>query len=144
MGRERTLLERIAAGGQRRGTAYDSTREDVEALMDSVRKRLAVLLNSRHGMSEALPDYGLPSLVDLTVGSGDYVQIVGNAIKTAVEKYEPRMRRVRVTHKSDESAENQGRKLVFRIEGMLVGQDAEHRVWYETAMTSGGEFDVAD
>lgn len=140
MGREQTLLRRIAdrtQGAPRR--AEPSTTEDVEALMESVQHDLARLLNSRHGMSECLPDYGLPALSDVTVGVGDHVQAMQDAIQTTIEKYEPRLRRVRVSRVVDE---DEGRSLTFRVDAVLVGKSGEHRVWYQTSMAGGGQFDV--
>lgn len=141
MGREQTLLERIASRGGYRSSRYEpSATEDVDALMDSVRHNLARLLNARHGMSEALPDYGLPALNDLTVGSGDYVSRVEKAIRVAVDKYEPRLRRVRVSPVVDENHQT----LAFRVDAVLIGQSGEHRVWYETVVTGNGEFEVSE
>ena len=78
MGRELTLLERIARGAGSARQRYEATaEEDIEAMMESVRRHLGHLLNSRHGMCECLPDYGLPALSDLTVGVKDYVQSKG-------------------------------------------------------------------
>ena len=142
MGREQTLLERIAAVGDRRGGYNEpSATEDVEALMSSVRRHLQRLLNARHGLSEAMPDYGLPALTDLTIGSGDYIHAIQEAIRVAVEKYEPRLRRVRVGHVVEEGAPH---TLSFRVEGTLVGRSGEHRVYYETSVSGGGQFDVFD
>ncbi len=57
MGRELTLLQRIAASEQpRRSRVEASSSEDMDALMESVRIHLGRLLNARHGMCEALPD----------------------------------------------------------------------------------------
>jgi type VI secretion system protein len=142
MGRERMLLDRIAAGGARGGGRYEpSTREDLVALMDSVRRQLARLLNARHGFSEAMPDYGLPALTDLTMGSGDHVRRIRDAIRVAIEKYEPRLRRVRVVQMADE---DERQMLSFRIDAALLAQSGEHRVSYETAMTGSGQFDVSE
>ena len=142
MGRERMLLDRIAAGEGRGRDRYEpSTTEDVEALMDSVRRHLARLLNARHELSEAMPDYGLPALTDLTVEGGDYVQLIQDAVRVAIEKYEPRLRRVRVTRVVDEDARQ---TLSFRVDAVLVGQTGEHRVCYETAVTGSGQFDVSE
>lgn len=140
MPREQTLLERIAAreeGGGRRQEARAT--EDLDALMDSVRVHLARLLNARQGMSEAQPDYGLPALSDLTIGVGDYVKKVRDSIQTAIEKYEPRLRRARVTLVTDEDQE---RTLAFRVDAVLVSRTGEHRVWYETSLAGDGQFDV--
>lgn len=140
MGREQSFLDRIAnlTGGRSSG---QTTNEDIEALARSVREHLGRLLNARHGMSEALPDYGLPSLLDLTMGSGEYVQAVRDAIRTSIEKYEPRLRRVRVSQVQEEDVSTQ--KLKFVIDAVLVTESGEQRVWYETAINRVGEFDVA-
>ena len=143
MSREQTLLERIGVCGEHRRSRYEPTaREDLEALMESVRRHLARLLNARHGMSEGMPDYGLPALTDLTIGSGDYVESVEEAIRVAIEKYEPRLRRVRVSRVADE--EEAKRILSFRIDATLIGQTGEHRVWYQTEISGTGEYEVSE
>jgi type VI secretion system protein len=143
MGREQTLLDRIAArSGHGRSRYQASAKEDLDALMESVRRQLARLLNARHGMSEALPEYGLPALTDLTVGSGDYVQRVLDAIQHTIASYEPRLRRVRVSRVADDERPHQS--LRFRIDATLVGEDGQHRVWYETEFGGGGQFEVSD
>lgn len=142
MAREETFLRRIAGAGTRGSGRYQpSTAEDLESLMTSVRDHLAVLLNARHGMSEALPDYGLPSLVDMTAEAGDHLKTLQDAIQNTIEKYEPRLRRVRVSCVREEN-ETGGRTPVFRIDAVLVGKTGEHRVWYETQVRGSGEFDV--
>jgi type VI secretion system protein len=151
VGREQTLLDRMAAmhaepgaGSARAGAAsgrYAATAaEDLEGLMESIRRHLVRLLNARHGMSEAVPDYGLPALADIMAGSADYIARVLEAIRTAIEKYEPRLRRVRVTH---QATEGNRQTLVFRIDAVMVGRSGEHRVWYETALAPTGELQVS-
>lgn len=136
------LLDRIAGSGDpRRVSSGATTKEDVEALMESVRRNLGRLLNARQGMCETAPDYGLPALTDLTIGSADYVQRVQEAIRVTVEKYEPRLRRLRVSLAPDEEKRQ---TLAFRIDAVLVGRGGEHRVWYQTRMTGAGLFDVSD
>ena len=140
MPREQTLLERIAAREEGAGRRQEArATEDLEALMDSVRVHLGRLLNARQGMSEAQPEYGLPALSDLTIGVDDYVKRVRDSIQTAIEKYEPRLRRVRVTLVTDEDQE---RTLAFRVDAVLVSRTGEHRVWYETSLAGDGQFDV--
>lgn len=145
MGREQTLLERIAGGEtttRRRSRFQPVAEEDAEALMESVRRGLRRLLNARHGMSEAQPDYGLPALTDMIAARGDAVTLVQDAIRTAIEKYEPRLQRVRVTRVIDEEADQ--RTLAFRIDAVMVGHAGEHRVWYKTALGGNGQFAVTD
>lgn len=142
MAREQTLLERIAAAGSDRTAGrYEATVEDdLEARMESIRRHLAHLLNARHGMSETAPDYGLPALADILTGSADYLPRVQDAIRTTLEKYEPRLRRVRVTHQIDEGDRQ---TLVFRIDGVMVSRTGEHKVWYQTSFAPTGELCVS-
>jgi type VI secretion system protein len=140
MGREQMLLDRIASGGRPGdGRVESSAGEDVETLAGSVRRNLIRLLNARHGFSEAVPDYGLPALTDLTVGSANYAPAIQEAIRTTIEKYEPRLRRVRVSRVVDEEAQ---RTLSFRVDAILIGRSGEHRVCYETELTGSGQFSV--
>ena len=143
MGREQTFLQRIGSSQSRSAGRYQqTTAEDLEELMASVREHLAILLNARHGMSEADPDYGLPSLVDLNAEAGDHLRMLQEAIQNTIEKYEPRLRRVRVTftRKDEDIAALQ--TPTFRIDAVLVSKTGEHRVWYETQIRGSGEFDV--
>jgi type VI secretion system protein len=142
MAREQTLLERITASGPggARGRYAPTAEENLEALMESIRANLGRLLNARQGMSETVPDYGLPALTDLFVGSDGAIRRAQDAIRTVLEKYEPRLRHVRVTHRADEGTTH---RLVFRIDGTMVGRSGEHRVWYETSLNTSGEVDVA-
>ncbi len=143
MAREQTLLVRIGELHNEVGLRrQQSATEDLDALMDSVRMHLKRLLNARHGMSEALPDYGLPALNDLTVGSGDHVDRVKVAVEQAVIKYEPRLKRVRVTAVENEDLDQ--RVVAFRIDATLISKSGDHRVWYETSIADGREFSVVD
>jgi type VI secretion system protein len=142
MSREQTLLERIRVCGERGRTRYEPTAtEDLDALMESVRRHLGHLLNARHGMSEGMPDYGLPALTDLTIGSGDYIEKVQEAIRVAIDKYEPRLRRVRVSRVVDEEAPH---TVSFRVDAVLMSQTGEHHVWYQTEVSGTGEFEVSE
>lgn len=140
MAREDRFLKRITNLGQMDRNAPTAS-EDLDALMESVREHLALLLNARHGLSEALPDYGLPALVDLHASSVNRSEALENVIRATIERYEPRLRRVRVKHVVDEETEDR-ESMLFRIDGVLVGRDAEHRVWYETSVSGTGQFDV--
>ncbi|MBK9118834.1 MAG: type VI secretion system baseplate subunit TssE [Phycisphaerales bacterium] len=143
MAREQALLDRLAAAqSSDRGDRYrgSTVGEDLEALMESIRRNLRRLLNARQGMCEAAPEYGLPTLSELIVGNQQYVLRVQDAIRTAIERYEPRLRRVRVTQQAVSESRH---TLLFRVDAVMVGRAGEHRVWYETEFTPMGEFHVA-
>jgi len=144
MRREQTLLERISAmGGQQslRAHTQSTTEEDLGALMDSIRRHLTRLINARHDFCEAQPEYGLPALTDLTIGSGDYVQAIQDAIRVAIEKYEPRLKQIRVLRVVDDDARQ---RLSFSVEAIMISRSGEHRVYYETSISGNGQFDVME
>ena len=151
MGRETAFLDRLATLGQRRPPAE----EDLDVLMESVRSNLVRLLNSRWRMCEtlparwgpepgdALPEYGLPALVDLSIGKRDHAQTVEKGLKNAIDAFEPRLRNARVSRIVPDEVDAKG-MLSFRITGQLrtgTGDDAS--VWYETEVTRKGDFGVA-
>ena len=141
MGRETAFLQRLA-NLERRRVIAPTTEEDLEALMESVRANLTRLLNARWGMSEALPEYGLPSLVDITVGTGDPVRVVEKHIKDTIDAYEPRLRSVRVSRIVPDEGDAAG-MLSFRIAGQLrTRTSGDQGVWYETELTQKGDFGV--
>ncbi len=144
MAREQNFLHRLAEVGRSGAKARQeaTTAEDAEALREAVRQNLVRLLNARHGMSQAAPDYGLPAMVDLITGSGEHLAIMQRAIRTTVEKYEPRLRSVRVSIVQEEDASMQ--PLVFRVDAVLVGRQSEYRVGYVTAVGKDGQFEVDD
>ncbi len=142
MAREMMLLDRLRKCGERTRARYEpSASEDLDLLMDSVRRNLARLLNARHGCCEALADYGLPALADITIGGGDYVRRVLDAIRVTIEKYEPRLQHVSVASVVDEDAKQ---TLSFRVDAVLVAQDGQHRVCYETSVSGSGQFAVSE
>lgn len=139
MSRERALFERIAMPQDRPRSAR-TAEQDLDALLESVRINLQRVLASRHGMCETLDDYGLPALADIVVSGDTHLHVLREAIEVAIEKYEPRLRRVKV---SIAPRESEREKAIFRIEGLLVSSSGEHRVRYDTSVQGGGEFLVS-
>ena len=143
MAREDALLTRLESiGHSGRALPEATTVENLDALMASVRSNLTNILNSRHGMSEALPDYGLPSLSDFTMSNRNYILVLQEAIRTAISKYEPRLDRVKVTFREPEPDKPQ--RLEFRVDAVLVGRSGQHRVFYETSLSGKGDFEVKE
>jgi type VI secretion system protein len=64
------------------------------ALLDedeSIRRHLRRLLTTRQGAVQALPDYGLPDLNDLTLSRSELTQTCCRAIEYCIMRYEPRL-----------------------------------------------------
>ncbi len=137
MSRERTLLERIS---DPRADEPRTIEENTNMLANSVLRHLQKMLNTRQGFSETLPDYGLPDLVDLFHSFPTAIGIMEKAIKSTIEKYEPRLRNVRVQPVDSES---EILTLRFEIKADLVTSRERAGVLFETQVDSNGEVSVS-
>jgi type VI secretion system protein len=92
---ERRLFERLVepdrAGSRRR-------KIDVHQLTESVIIHLRKMMNCRHGCTLIQPDYGIPDLNEFIFDFPETLGSMRKAVQQAVEKYEPRLRAVRVKY----------------------------------------------
>jgi type VI secretion system protein len=136
MGRERTLLERLLdpeAEGAR------TIHENTGRLADSVLANLRHMLNSRQGSAPFDAEYGIPDLADIVHSFPDAIAGMRKAIKTAIERYEPRLRRVVV--RPVETADDP-LALHFEITGELVTEGEKASLWVETRIDSTGRVEL--
>lgn len=104
----------------------------------AIAEHLQTLLNTREGLSVTHADYGLPDLTDIIHMLPEGVQLLQNAIRDVILKYEPRLSKVRVRFVPSEDAfvlyfdisarRNDAKKTPFRI---------------RTALEPGNRFKVA-
>lgn len=97
------------------GRPVSSVSED-QHLLHSVVSNLNRLFDTRRGAIGHLPDYGLPDMATVyrdAPGSGEDLRW---AIKESVEKYEPRLRRVRV---EERETDEYSMRLVFILKADL-------------------------
>ena len=138
MPRERSLLERL------RRPEADSGRtihENTARLAESVLANLRRLLNSRTGIAPGALDYGIPDLSDFVYNMPESQTRIRAAIKAAVEKYEPRLRRVTVKHVIDG---NDPLILRFDVTAELVTSEDRASVRFETRFDPTGRVSVKD
>ena len=92
---ERRLFERLVepdpAGSRRREV-------DVHRLTESVIVHLRKLMNCRHGCTLIQSDYGIPDLNEFVFDFPDTLGSMRKAIQRAIEKYEPRLKSIRVKY----------------------------------------------
>jgi type VI secretion system protein len=136
MARERSLLDRLR---EPEPETARTLRQDTRRLADSVMENLRNVLNSRQGIAPIAADYGIPDLVDVLHNFPDAISGMRKAIKTAIERYEPRLRRVNVRH-----VENPGDPLALRYEitAELVTEEERASVRFQTRIDGNGEVDV--
>ncbi len=136
MAREKSLLERLREPD---ATPGRSIHENTNRLAESVMGNLRRLLNSRQGITPIQADYGIPDLTDVLHDLPDAIGGMRRAIKTAIEKYEPRLRRVNV---KPVTIEGDPQALHFEITAELVTEEEKASVWFETRIDGSGTVQV--
>lgn len=116
-----------------------STLVDTEKLVRSILKHLMELLNTRQGNTPCCPDYGLPDFNSMIARFPDAIVELRREIKRCIEKFEPRLQRVKVVYSKDD--ENP-LTLRYEISAMLVIDDNETSICFETTLNSAGQVSV--
>lgn len=126
------------------GTAI-MTGYTIPQLSDAVRRDLEDLLNSVHtahtipaGYTEvhdSIAAYGLPDLTSVEAISADQRASIGRAIRRAVERFEPRLKAVRVTLLAPEEDLTRG-SIRFRVDARLA-VDPAPEVAFDTILEMG-------
>jgi type VI secretion system protein len=106
-----------------------SVRTDRHRML-SVMSNLNRLFNTRQGSVRHLPDYGLPDIMTIYRDAPTSFDVLRRAVKSAIETYEPRLRRVRVERRDTDP---HAMRLVFIVSAEL--QNGE-RVRFETTFGS--------
>lgn len=98
----------------------------------SIQDHLVRLFNARQGVLPHLPDYGLPDLTAVYQQMPYSINDLVDSVRKTVEKYEPRLKRVRVTVMPVEETD-------FVIQLEISGNTWDgNRVVYQTMFVSGG------
>jgi type VI secretion system protein len=103
---------------------------DADHLVLSILGNLNRLFNTRRGSIYHLPDLGLPDISEIYRDIPDSIEKLQKAIVEAVERYEPRLRRVRV---QPLAAEDGTSRLVFLLTAELLDR---RRVRFQTTFSS--------
>ena len=104
--------------------------DDFQQRVMSVLDNLNRMFNTRKGSIAHLPDYGLPDITQVYRELPYSVEGLRQSIKATVERYEPRLRRVRVDHQK-------GDPYSMRITFILSAELAKgQRVQFQTTFTS--------
>ena len=130
-----TLFERLSDPEK---DARRTIREDTQELADSVMRHLQKLLNTRQGHVPTRPDYGMPDFTDCAESLPEILDKVRRAIKNSIEAFEPRLRRVRITHlPSDNSL-----LLHFGISGQLATGKQKVSTYFSTKVGPTGNAEI--
>lgn len=124
----------------------------VDKMAQAVRRDLEELLNSvcpHHHFPEQFPEtqnsvftYGLPDLASAETLTGEQRATVASLIKLAVERFEPRLKRVKVTVLKAEADALRG-AIKFRLDARLT-VDPAPEVAFDTVLNVGtGKYEVS-
>jgi type VI secretion system protein len=133
---QRTLLERLrdpGAPGQR------ELRPSESEIQASIIENLRRVLNTCQGNCHIDQSYGLPHLSTVRSTMPDSLHGLEAAIRTTIERHEPRLSSVTVRHRPDPEG---GLGLRFVISGLIVGEDQRARISLETYADEDGRVTV--
>lgn len=83
-----SFFERLEADASTRSVTQ---RPDPVDVVDSVKRNIAQILNTRMGEALSAPDLGLLDFNDATLGSQDLAMKIRRAIQYCLDRYEPRV-----------------------------------------------------
>lgn len=105
--------------------------------LQSVMSNLNRMFNTRQGSIEHLPDYGLPDVSAIYHDTPFAVDGLRQAVKEIVGKYEPRLKKIYVEHRSTDDAEM---RLTFIITAEV---EPGQRVKFQTTFASNNLVQVS-
>jgi type VI secretion system protein len=135
---ERSLLERLA---RPRTLGVRTLSENTAELVRSILRHLQRMLNSRQGHAPAQMDYGITEPSEVVHNFPEAVGRMQRAIRACIEKYEPRLNSVTVTHVEDE---DDLFTLRFQITAQLATSKEKAQVSFDTLMDSGGRIQIKE
>lgn len=102
------------------GTFLDGT--PVEAVSEKKRQLYSIMdhlnrmFNTRNGSIPHLKDYGLPDISEVYRKMSEGIDELKEAIRRTIERYEPRLKNVRVVRREDSESDA---RLVFILSGEI-------------------------
>jgi type VI secretion system protein len=102
-------------------------------------RNLQKLLNTRQGEALIQPEYGLPDITDCVEGAPETLNRICRAIKNSIERFEPRLHRVRITPLPVGNDLN----LRFGISGRILSEKDQVPVHFNTTVNPSGSAVIA-
>lgn len=129
---EERLLKRISSWER---DPLRRERQDSRLIIDSVREHLQRILNTRQGSVLIGADYGLPDFVELLRDYPESLREFERSIRTTIQKYEPRLKAVRVKLLTNE---DDPLTLRFQIAARLADPEQKIPVVLESRVDQDG------
>jgi len=111
---------------------------DPEQIVDAVCEHLHLMFNTRQGNALTVPDYGTSDFSDVTRGYEEEAK-VQEELRQSIERYEPRLKEVRVAFNKDE---DDPFSMHFDIYAMVETGDSERRTRFRSTIENNGQVTV--
>ena len=134
--REERLTERMRSWKLR---PFRREAPDPKRMIDSVIRHLEQILNTRRGSAQIADDFGIPDFSEYKSAYPDSQWDLERAIRHTIQKYEPRLKAVRV--KFIEQEENP-LSVSFQITARLVLEEYRDAVVFESILGSDGKITI--
>jgi type VI secretion system protein ImpF len=119
-----------------------AVKRDLEWLLNTTRMPIEIPETCAEVNSSVLC-YGLPDVASISVQDYGDEQKLMRSLEEAIEMFEPRLARVRVTGRDAYSAVQQA--ITFHVEGMLMIEPAPERISFDTVLEiSKGSYSVKE
>ncbi len=135
MGVQRLLVRLGAMEDNPDSRSLDSEYETVATITEHLQK----LLNTRQGSALIAPDYGIPDFTELMHSYPESVKDMERALKSAINKYEPRLKGVKVKFIPDE---DDPLNLRFEIHARLATRKDAPPVFFESVVDADGKISI--
>lgn len=106
---------------------------------ESIVGHLQALLNTRKGQTPVAPDYGVIDMVDLVHAFPQALLDLQKSIKATIQRFEPRLKNVRVRHVVDDK---NILEMQFEVTGQLSREGARGLLRFRTQVNAAGNFQV--
>ncbi|KZL05027.1 Gene 25-like lysozyme [Pseudovibrio axinellae] len=127
-----SLFERLVADEEELAPPHGA--DLVESKVNSIKRHLVKLLNTRAGASAATPDLGLVDFNISNVETNDLTQHIAASIRQCIEEYEPRVR-VKAVQFMPEP--DRPLNLLFKIILIMPARDRGEQVQIDILMKDG-------
>lgn len=135
MSSPRSLLHRLEFPDDRESRDLPG---DPEQLVDAICQHLHLMFNTRQGNALTVPDFGTSDFSDVTRGYEEATK-VQDELRRSIERYEPRLRDVRVDFNQDHDDKF---SLHFDIYATVDSGDQERRTAFRSTIENTGEVKV--
>jgi type VI secretion system protein ImpF len=119
-----------------------AVKRDLEWLLNSTRMPIEVP-ESCAEVDKSVLFYGLPDISSVSIADLSQQQRLQRSLEAAIEQFEPRLSRARVTSRERFRATNQS--ITFHVEAMLMIDPAPERISFDTVLEiSKGAYSVKE